>query len=121
MGGPTYWGNSTVATGGIIHWAYAAPLLRTETITLPTITENYLAHGFIQVADASTGVISKSAEFEYGSTGEVSLIRGTENIEANAATASKISLGPASPANPVVIKNNYASTDFDVMITLDYK
>ena len=93
----------------------------TTTITLPTITANYPAHGFIHCAHASTGVISESAEFEYGSTGAVQIIRGTANIEANGATAGKISLGAAVSANPVVIKNNLGGgVSVNVMIALWY-
>ena len=111
--------NSRMATG---RYRYAAALADTGTITLPTITANWPAHGFIHCAHASTGVISESAEFEYGSTGAVQIIRGTANIEANGATAGKISLGPAVSANPVVIKNNLGGgVSVNVMVTLWYK
>lgn len=110
--------NSRMATG---HYRYAAALADTGTITLPTITGNWPAHGFIHCAHASTGVISESAEFEYGSTGAVQIIRGTANIEANGATAGKISLGPAVSANPVVIKNNLGGgVSVNAMVTLWY-
>ncbi len=102
-------------------YRYAAALADTATVTLPTITANWPAHGFIHCAHASTGVISESAEFEYGSTGAVQIIRGTANIEANGATAGKISLGAAVSANPVVIKNNLGGgVSVNVMITLWY-
>jgi len=115
----TYFDTLYVATTG--RYRYAAALADTATITLPTITANYPAHGFIHCAHASTGVISESAEFEYGSNGAVQLIRGTENIEANGATAGKISLGPAVAANPVVIKNNLGGgVSVNTMITLWY-
>ena len=66
-------------------------------------------------------MISESAEFEFGSTGEVQIIRGTANIEAGGATAGKISLGPVADANPVVIKNNLGGgVSVNVMITLWY-
>ena len=100
----TYFDTLYVAVTG--RYRYAAALADTATITLPTITANWPAHGFIHCAHASTGEISESAEFEYGSTGAVQIIRGTANIEANGATAGKISLGAAVSANPVVIKNN---------------
>ncbi|MFH2076210.1 MAG: hypothetical protein ABIJ57_12835 [Pseudomonadota bacterium] len=111
--------NSRMATG---HYRYAAALADTGTITLPTITGNWPAHGFIHCAHAATGVISESAEFEYGSTGAVQIIRGTANIEANGATVGKISLGPAVAANPVVIKNNLGGgVSVNAMVTLWYK
>ena len=110
-----------IGFGGGYYWASAATLADTGTVTLPTITANYPAHGFIQCAHASTGVISESAEFEFGSTGAVQIIRGTANIEANAATAGKISIGPAVAANPVVIKNNLGGgVSVNAMITLWY-
>ena len=110
--------NTRMATG---HYRYAAAMADTTIVTLPTITANYPAHGFIQCAHASTGAISESAEFEYGSDGNVSIIRGTANIEAGGATAGKISLGPVADANPVVIKNNLGGgVSVNVMITLWY-
>ena len=113
----TYFDTLYVAVTG--RYRYAAAMADTTTITLPTITANYPAHGFIHCAHASTGVISASAEFEYGSTGAVQLIRGTANIEANGATAGKISIGAAVSANPVVIKNNLGGgVAVNVMITL---
>ncbi len=115
----TYFDTLYVAVTG--RYRYAAALADTGTITLPTITANWPAHGFIHCAHASTGVISESAEFEYGSTGAVQIIRGTANIEANGATAGKISLGPAVAANPVVIKNNLGGgVSVNVVITLWY-
>jgi hypothetical protein len=102
-------------------YRYAAAMADTTTITLPTITVNYPAHGFIHCAHASTGVISESAEFEFGSTGAVQIIRGSANIEANGATAGKISLGAAVSANPVVIKNNLGGgVSVNVLVNLDY-
>jgi len=110
--------NSRMAAG---RYRYAAALADAATITLPAITGNRPAHGFIHCAHASTGVISESAEFEYGSTGAVQIIRGTANIEANGATAGKISLGAAVSANPVVIKNNLGGgVSVNVMVTLWY-
>ena len=115
----TYFDTLYVAVTG--RYRYAAALADGVTITLPTITANWPAHGFIHCAHASTGVISESAEFEYGSTGTVQLIRGTANIEANGATAGKISLGPAVAANPVVIKNNLGGgVSVNIIITLWY-
>ena len=115
----TYFDTLYVAVTG--RYRYAAALADAGTITLPTITANWPAHGFIHCAHASTGVISESAEFEYGSTGAVQIIRGTANIEANGATAGKISLGPAVAANPVVIKNNLGGgVSVNAMITLWY-
>ena len=109
----------TLITPG--RYRYAAALPDGAIITLPTITANYPAHGFILCAHASTGVISESAEFEFGSTGEVQIIRGTANIEAGGATAGKISLGPVADANPVVIKNNLGGgVSVNALVTLWY-
>jgi len=103
------------------NYCFAVSLSDGGIVTLPTIMANYPAHGFIQCAHASTGVISESAEFEYGSTGEVQIIRGTANIEAGGATAGKISLGPVADANPVVIKNNLGGgVSVNVLITVWY-
>ena len=110
--------NTRMATGT---YRYAAALADGDSVTLPTITANFPAHGFIHCAHASTGVISESAEFEFGSTGEVQLIRGSANIEAGGATAGKISLGPVADANPVVIKNNLGGgISVNVLIALSY-
>jgi hypothetical protein len=88
-------------------------------VTLPVILSNYPAHGFITCAHASDGSIVESAEFEYGSSGTVNIIRGTANVVANAATAAKVQLGAAAPANPVVITNATAA-GLNTMITLWY-
>jgi len=115
----TYFDTLYIAVTG--RYRYAAALADTGTITLPTITANRPAHGFIHCAHASTGVISESAEFEYGSTGVVQIIRGTANIEANGATVGKISLGAVVSANPVVIKNNLGGgVSVNALITLWY-
>ena len=107
--------------GGAIPYMTSINLADGAEISLPTITANFPAHGFIQCAHASTGVISESAEFEYGSDGNVSIIRGTANIEAGGATAGKISLGPVTDANPVVIKNNFGGgVAVNAMITIWY-
>jgi len=51
----------------------------------------------------------------------VQIIRGTANIEANGATAGKISLGATVSANPVVIKNNLGGgVSVNAMVTLWY-
>uniref|UniRef100_A0A6H1ZAP4 Uncharacterized protein n=1 Tax=viral metagenome TaxID=1070528 RepID=A0A6H1ZAP4_9ZZZZ len=115
----TYFDTLYIAVTG--RYRYAAALADAGTINLPTITANWPAHGFIHCAHASTGVISESAEFEYGSTGEVQIIRGTANIEAGGATVGKISLGPAIDANPVVIRNNLGGgVSVNALITLWY-
>lgn len=89
------------------------------SVTLPTITSNYPAKGLIECAHASNGTIVESAEFEYGSGGSVSLIWNTDNVVANAATASKVQIGAATPANPVVITNGTAAA-LNTMIVLHY-
>lgn len=115
----TYFDTLYVSVTG--RYRYAAALADGDEITLPTITGNWSAHGFIYCAHASTGVISDSAEFEFGSTGEVQIIRGSSGIEAGGATAGKVSLGPVADANPVKIKNNIGGgTSRNVMITLWY-
>ena len=84
---------SSVTINGGTYWSSATP----------TITANYSGHGFVRVSAA--GVISESAEFEVGSDGNVSLIRGTANVVVGVACANaKICVSTAAAQNPVVVQ-----------------
>jgi hypothetical protein len=118
---------STMNEGGIYggatlsgYYKYEVSLIATTgTTTLPTLTANQGAHGFMSCAHASTGALTESAEFEFGSDGVVNLIRASANVVANAATAAKVQIGAAAPANPVVITNATGAA-LNTMITLWY-
>lgn len=114
---PTFAG---VIVGTAIYKPSLATVADTGTMTLPTLTANYPGYGALTAAHASDGSISESAEFEVGSDGSVNLIRATANVEANGATAGKLSIGPAVPANPVVITNNTGAT-LNIMVRFWYK
>ncbi len=116
----TYFDTLYVVVTG--RYRYAAALADGATVTLPTITANYPANGVITLAHASDGSIVGEAHFFFGSSGVVQIIEGTTaTIEANAATAGKVSIGAAVSANPVVIKNNLGGgVSVNAMITLWY-
>jgi len=115
---------TSVTISGVIYWAYAGSVLADGIITLPAITADYSAHGFVRVSAA--GAISERAEFEINSTGNVSVllaefsgaVGAVANMVMNADTAGKFCLG-TSVANPVIFKNRLAATK-NVMIELWY-
>ena len=99
----TAWANPRVLGPSFAHWSFASAVLDEGIVTLPTITANYSGHGFVRISSA--GVIQDSAEFESGSDGNVSLIRGTANVVVGAACAdTKICISTAGAQNPIVVK-----------------
>jgi hypothetical protein len=97
---------------------YAASILDDGTYALPTVTANYPAHGFVQLSNGA--VIVESAEFEYGSDGNVQIIRGSANVVVNVDTDGKVCLGTAAGQNPLTVKNRLGGTR-QIIITLWYK
>lgn len=94
---------TSVTINGGTYWSSATAVDDEGSVTLPTITANYSGHGFVRVSAA--GVISESAEFEVGSDGNVSLIRGTANVVVGVACANaKICISTAAAQNPVVVQ-----------------
>lgn len=94
---------SSVTINGDTYWSSATAVNDEGSVTLPTVTANYSGHGFVRVSAA--GVIDDSAEFEVGSDGNVSLIRGTANVVVGAACAdTKICISTAAAQNPVVVQ-----------------
>ena len=116
----TYFDTLYVAVTG--RYRYAAALADGGIVTLPTTTANFPANGTITLAHASDGSIVGEAHFFFGSSGVVQIIEGTAaTIEANGATAGKVSIGAAISANPVIVKNNLGGgTSVNVLITLSY-
>ncbi len=112
----------SVTITGAVYWASAAVMADGASVTLPAITANYPANGVVTLAHASDGSIVGEAHFFFGSSGVVQITEGTTaTIEANGATAGKVSLGAAVSANPVVIKNNLGGgVSVNAMITLWY-
>ena len=103
----------TIEQGGLKYYSIAAAKNDEDSITLPTITANYSGHGFVRVSSA--GVIQDSAEFESGSDGNVSLIRGTANVVVGAACANaKICISTAGAQNPIVIQSRNGAAQVSV-------
>ena len=97
-------GTFTSATiNGGTYWSSATAEADEGSVTLPAITADYSGHGFVRVSAA--GAIADSAEFEVGSDGNVSLIRGTANVVVGAACAdAKICVSTAAAQNPVIVQ-----------------
>jgi hypothetical protein len=108
---------ANVAVGGTKYWGSTTSVADDGTIVLPAITANASAHGIVQVSAA--GAIEQSAEFEIDSTGNVALIRGTDNVVANADTDGMLCIGTAAAQNPLTIKNRLAGAK-TVLISLWY-
>ena len=94
---------TSVTIGTNTYWASASAVNDEDVVTLPTVTADYSGHGWVRISAA--GVIADSAEFEVGSDGNVSLIRGTANVVVGAACAdTKICISTAGAQNPVQVK-----------------
>jgi hypothetical protein len=103
----------TISQGGLKYYSLAAAKNDEDSITLPTITANYSGHGFVRVSSA--GVIQDSCEFESGSDGNVSLIRGTANVVVGAACAnSKICISTAGAQNPIVVQSRNGAAQVEI-------
>jgi len=97
----------------LTYWASATAESDEGSVTLPTITANYSGHGFVRVSSA--GVIQDSCEFESGSDGNVSLIRGTANIVVGAACANaKICISTAGAQNPIIIQSRNGAAQVEI-------
>jgi hypothetical protein len=104
---------TSISIGSNVYMSTAEALVDEGTITLPTITDNYSGHGFVRVSSA--GVVQDSAEFESGSDGNVSLIRGTANVVIGAACAdTKICISTAAAQNPIIIKARNGAANVQV-------
>lgn len=99
------------------YWSTAESVLDDGTVALPTVAANVSGRGFIVVS--SSAVVNESAEFELGSDGNVSIIRGTANVVVNADTDGKVCLGTAAGQNPLTVKNRLGGTR-NVMIQFWY-
>ncbi len=94
---------TSIGINSLVYWGSATDSADEDAITLPAITANYSGHGFVRVSAA--GVIADSAEFESGSDGNVSIIRGTANIVVGAACAdTKICISSGAAQNPIIVK-----------------
>lgn len=103
----------TIEQNGLKYYSYAAAKDDEGSVTLPTITANYSGHGFVRVSSA--GVIQDSAEFESGSDGNVSLIRGTANVVVGVACANaKICISTAAAQNPIVIQSRNGAAQVSI-------
>jgi hypothetical protein len=103
----------TIEQGGLKYYSLAAAKDDEDSITLPTITANYSGHGFVRVSSA--GVIQDSCEFESGSDGNVSLIRGTENVVVGAACANaKICISTAGAQNPIIVQSRNGAAKVEI-------
>lgn len=109
---------SAEVVGDTTYWTSATSIVDDGTVTLPTITANYSAHGFIQVSSA--GAIVESAEFEIDSTGTVVVIRDRGAVVINADTDGYLCIGTAAAQNPTIIKNRLGGTRI-IMINLWYR
>jgi hypothetical protein len=107
-------GNFTsVSQRGLVYWSSATAELDEGSVTLPTITANYSGHGWVRVSSA--GVIQDSAEFESGSDGNVSLIRGTANVVVGAACANaKICISTAGAQNPIIVQSRNGAAQVEI-------
>jgi hypothetical protein len=100
---------STLTINGATYWASATSEVADASVNLPTITAEYSAHGWVRAS--SGGTISESAEFEIDSSGNVTIVRGSANVVANAAcVATKLCLGTAANQNPLLVQNRLAAT-----------
>lgn len=91
--------------GGLNTCQYAAAVLNNGVITLPTATS-----GWPLRCEIETGDDADSAYFTVTSGGTASPISSSAGIVFNAATASKVQVGAASPANPLIITNASGGT-----------
>ncbi|HHT9146012.1 MAG TPA: hypothetical protein ACFYD4_10105, partial [Candidatus Wunengus sp. YC61] len=97
----------------LVYWGSATAEADEGSITLPTITANYSGHGFVRVSSA--GVVQDSCEFESGSDGNVSLIRGTANVVVGAACANaKICISTAATQNPIIVQSRNGAAQVEI-------
>lgn len=109
---------TTVTINGAIYWASATSVADDGTVTLPTITADSSAHGWIRASRSVA--ITESAEFEINSAGTAVIIRGTANVVVNADTDDKLCIGTAAGQNPIIVKNRLGGANHKVAIELWY-
>jgi len=106
-------GASSVNINSLVYWGSATAEADEGSVTLPTITANYSGHGFVRASSA--GVVQDSAEFESGSDGNVSLIRGTANVVVGAACANaKICVSTAAAQNPIIVQSRNGDAQIEI-------
>lgn len=93
----------------------AASLANNGTITLPTATGGWPLRCEIEAGDDAD-----SAYFTVASGGTASPISSSAGIVFNAATASKVQVGAAAPANPLVITNASGGA-LNIWVSCKYK
>jgi hypothetical protein len=103
------------ASGGLKFYNNGASISNNGTITLPTMTSGWPMRCTIEVGDDTD-----SAMFSIASGGTATAISTSSGIVFNATTTSKIQIGGASPANPLIITNASGSTK-NIWLTCTYK
>lgn len=92
-----------ITINGLTYYSYAGAVADEDSLTLPTVTTDYSGHGFVRVS--ASAAVRESCEFEVGSDGTVSLIRGTANVVVGASCANaKVCISTAGTQNPVIIQ-----------------
>jgi len=104
---------ASVNINNLVYWGSATAEVDEGSVTLPTITANYSGHGFVRASSA--GVVQDSAEFESGSDGNVSLIRGTANIAVGAACANgTICVSTGAAQNPIIVQSRNGAAQIEI-------
>ncbi len=98
-------GMTCASFGGLSRCGYAGAVANNGTVTLPTVTTGWSGHGFITI-----GTDGDRAEFTVDASGNVNLAWGSSGVVTNSGAASKVQVGGATPANPVVITNATGSS-----------
>ena len=105
---------SCTAIGGANVCSYSAAVSNAGTITLPTVTTGWGGIGTIVI-----GTGGDYAQFTTDASGNVNLVWSSAGVVANAATASKVQIGAATPANPIVVTNATGSAA-NITVTYTY-
>ena len=104
---------ASVNINSLVYWGSATAEADEGSISLPAITANYSGHGFVRASSA--GVVQDSAEFESGSDGNVSLIRGTANVVVGAACANAtICVSTAAAQNPIIVQSRNGDAQIEI-------
>lgn len=114
--GTTQGSMTCLSFGGMSTCQYAAASLANNgTITLPTATGGWPLRCEIEAGDDAD-----SAYFTVTSGGTASPISSSAGIVFNAGTASKVQVGAAAPANPLVITNASGGA-LNIWVSCKYK
>lgn len=92
--------------------SYSAAVSNNGTITLPTVSAGWGGIGLLVI-----GAGGDYAQFTTDASGNVNLVWSSAGVVANAATASKVQIGAATPVNPIVVTN---ATGSAANITVSY-